>query len=40
MWLTYLYVISLVVVTTFAEEPVVNNTVDVELIEERVTVLF
>jgi hypothetical protein len=35
----YLDVVSLVVVTTFTEEPVVHNTVDVELIEQRVTVL-
>lgn len=35
----YLDIVSLVVVTTFAEEPVVNDTVDVELIEERIAVL-
>lgn len=34
-----LYVVALMVVATFAEKPVVNNAVDVELVEERVTVL-
>ena len=35
----YLDIVSLVVVTAFAEEPVVNDTVDVKLIEERIAVL-
>ena len=34
-----LYVVALVVVAAFAEKSVVNNAVDVELVEERVTVL-
>jgi hypothetical protein len=37
--MAYLDVVPLVVVTTFTEEPVVHNTVDVELIQQRVTVL-
>ena len=36
---TYLYVVALVVITTFSEESVVYNTVDIELVEKRVTVL-
>lgn len=36
---TYLYVIALVVITTFSEKSVVYNTVDIELVEKRVTVL-
>lgn len=36
---TYFYIVSLMVVTAFAEEAVVHHTVDVELIEKRVTVL-
>jgi hypothetical protein len=40
MWLVYHYIVSLVVVTTLAEESVVNDTVNVELIEEGITVLY
>jgi hypothetical protein len=36
---TYLYVVSLVVVTTFTEKSVVHNTVNVELVEQGVAVL-
>ena len=36
---SYLYVISLMVVAAFTEKSVVNNTVDVELVEKRITVL-
>jgi hypothetical protein len=37
--MAYLDVVSLVVVTTFTEEPMVHNTVDVELIQQRIAVL-
>lgn len=33
-------VVALVVVAAFAEKPVVDDIVDVELIEERIAVLF
>jgi hypothetical protein len=36
----YLDIISLVVVAAFTEEPVVHDTVDVELIKQRVAVLW
>jgi ferritin-like protein len=36
---TYLYVVSLVVVTAFAEESVMHNTMNVELVEQRITIL-
>jgi hypothetical protein len=35
----YLYIISLVVITTFAEESVVHNTVNVELVKQGIAVL-
>lgn len=38
-WQSYLDVVALVVVATFAEQPVVNNAVDVKLVEKGVTVL-
>lgn len=38
--LSYLDVVSLVVVATFTEESVVNNTVDVELVEQRIAILW
>jgi hypothetical protein len=31
--LAYLHVVALVVVATFAEKPVVHNTMDIELVE-------
>ncbi len=37
--MSYLDVIALVVVTAFAEKSVMYNTVDVELVEKRITVL-
>ena len=35
-----LNVVSLMVVATFTEKTVVDNVVDVQLIEQRITVLF
>lgn len=35
-----LYVVALMVIATLAEQPVVNNLVDVQLIEEGVTILL
>lgn len=35
----YLDVVSLMVVATFAEESVVDDTMDIELIKERIAVL-
>jgi hypothetical protein len=36
---SYLYVVALVVVTTFAEKPVVDDTMNVKLVQKRVAVL-
>lgn len=36
---TYLYVVSLVVVTAFTEKSVVHNTVNVKLVEQRIAIL-
>ena len=36
---SYLYVIALVVVATFAEESVVDNAMDIKLVEKRVPIL-
>ena len=36
---TYLDIVTLVVITTFSEKSVVYDTVDIELVEKRVTVL-
>jgi hypothetical protein len=35
-----LYIVALVVVATLAEQPVVDNLVDVQLVEERVAILL
>lgn len=37
--LAYLHVVTLVIVTTLTEEPVVYDTMDVQLVQKRVTVL-
>lgn len=37
--MNYLNIVALMVVTTFAEQPVVNNVVDIELIKQRVAIL-
>ena len=37
--LAYLHVVTLVVVTTLTEKPVMYDTVDVQLVQKRVTVL-
>jgi hypothetical protein len=37
---SYFDVVTLVVVTTFAEKSVVDNAVDVKLVKERVAVLY
>jgi len=36
---SYLHVVTLVVVTTFAEKPVMYNAVDIQLIQQWITVL-
>lgn len=36
---TYLHVVTLVIVTTLTEKPVMYDTVDVQLVQKRVTVL-
>jgi hypothetical protein len=35
----YLHVVALVIITALAEEPVVDDTMNVELVKQRVTVL-
>lgn len=37
--LPYLDIVALMVVTTLAEQPMVNNAVDVQLVQKRISVL-
>jgi hypothetical protein len=38
--ITNLYIVPLVIVTAFAEQAVMYNTVNIKLVKERVTILF